>query len=101
MISDAGMRIFLTYVLLGMPALGVASYFRVRSSKPLPSKSRCYLVIIVLQVCLLALTFTVASRDEVELFLTYLPSLWTLMIAVGYFAMIALLLNRAMPKSIS
>ena len=98
MISDAGMRIFLTYVLLGMPALGVASYFRVRSSKPLPPKSRRYPVIIALQVCLLALTLTVASRDEVELFRPNWPSLWTWLIAAGYLALIALRLNRALPK---
>jgi hypothetical protein len=68
MASDAGMRVFLTYVLLAMPALGIASYFRVRSGKPLPPKMQRYRAVVILQVLLLALTFVVAKKNQVELF---------------------------------
>lgn len=98
MSSEPGMRIFLTYVLLGMPALGIASYFRVRSGKPLPPKKRRYTAVIVLQIFLVVLTFAVARRNEVELFGPVWPSVWTWLIAAGYLALIGLRLNRALPK---
>jgi membrane protease YdiL (CAAX protease family) len=98
MTFDPGMRVFLTYVLLGMPALGVASYFRVRSGKPLPPKKQRYRAVVVLQIFLLALTLIVARQNEIELFGPVWPSLWTWLIAAGYLALIALRLNRALPK---
>jgi membrane protease YdiL (CAAX protease family) len=98
MTSDAGMRVFLTYVLLGMPALGIASYFRVRSGKPLPPKMRRYRAVIVLQVFLVVMTLAVARQNEIELFRPAWPSLWTWLIAAGYLALITLRLNRALPK---
>jgi membrane protease YdiL (CAAX protease family) len=99
MISDAGMRVFLTYVLLGMPALGVASYFRVRSGKPLPAKKRRYRAVIVLQVFLVVMTLAVATQNDIELFGPEWPSSWTWLIAAGYLALIFLRLNRALPKT--
>jgi membrane protease YdiL (CAAX protease family) len=98
MASDPGMRLFLTYVLLGMPALGIASYFRIKSGGPLPPKMRRYPVVIGLQVFLLAMTLAVAKENEVELFGPVWPSLWTWLIATGYLALIALRLHRALPK---
>jgi len=98
MASDAGMRVFLTYVLLAMPALGVASYFRVRSGKPLPPKMQRYRAVVILQVLLLALTFVVAKKNQVELFGPVWPSIWTWLIALGYLALISMRLNRALPK---
>jgi membrane protease YdiL (CAAX protease family) len=98
MTSDPGMRVFLTYVLLGMPALGVASYFRVKSGKPLPPKLRRYRAVIGLQLFLLTLTFLVARQNKVELFGPAWPSLWTWLIAAGYLALIAMRLNRALPR---
>jgi membrane protease YdiL (CAAX protease family) len=95
---DAGMRVFLTYVLLGMPALGVASYFRVRSGKPLPPKTKRYRAVIVLQVCLVLMTFAVARQNEIELFGREWPSSWTWLVAAGYMTLIVLRLNRALPK---
>lgn len=98
MTSDAGMRVFLTYVLLGMPALGVAAYFRVKSGKPLPPKTQRYRAVIVLQIFLLTLTLVVARQNEIELFGPAWPSIWTWLIAAGYLALITLRLNRALPK---
>ena len=98
MTSDPGMRVFLTYVLLGMPALGIASYFRVRSGKPLPPKTRRYNAVLVLQVLLVTLTLFVAKSNQVELFGPDWPSPWTWGIALGYLALIAMRLNRALPR---
>lgn len=98
MTSDPGMRIFLSYVLLGMPALGVASYFRIKSGRPLRPKMRRYPVVIALQAFLLAMTLAVAQENEVELFGPVWPSPWTWLIATGYLALIALRLRRALPK---
>jgi membrane protease YdiL (CAAX protease family) len=98
MTYGAGTRIFLTYVLLGMPALGVASYFRVRSGKPLPPKKRRYRAVIVLQIFLLAITLAVARQNEIELFGPARPSFWSWLIGAGYLALITLRVNRALPK---
>ncbi len=98
MISDPGMRVFLTYVLLGMPALGIASYFRVRSGKPLPPKLQRYRAVIVLQVFLVALTVAVAKKNLVELFGSIRPSGSAWLLAAAYLAVIAVGLNRGWRK---
>ena len=95
---DAGMRVFLTYVLLGMPALGVASYFRVKSGRPLPPKLRRYRAVIVLQVFLTALTILVANNNSIQIFGRAGPSAWVWVVAAGYMVLIVFSLRRGFRK---
>lgn len=98
MIDDPGMRLFLTYVLLGMPALGVASYFRLKSGRPLPAKLRRYRAVIALQLLLLALSLIVANKNAVELFGPEWPSGWSWAMAAAYVLLIAMSLKRGFRK---
>jgi membrane protease YdiL (CAAX protease family) len=81
-----------------MPALGIVSYFRVKSGKPLPPKLQRYQAIIVLQVCLVALTIAVAKRNSVELFGSIRPSGAAGLLAAAYLVLISVGLNRGWRK---
>ena len=94
MTFDGSMRVFLTFVLLGMPAVGVASYFRVKSGQPLPPKLRRYRAVIVLQIFIISFTIIVAKRNAVEIFGPVWPSLWSWVLAAAYMVLIALSLRR-------
>jgi uncharacterized protein len=94
MTFDGSMRVFLTFVLLGMPAVGVASYFRVKSGQPLPPKLRRYRAVIVLQIFIISFTIIVAKRNAVEIFGPVWPSLWSWALAAAYMLLIGLSLRR-------
>jgi hypothetical protein len=98
MIDNPGMRLFLTYVLLGMPALGIASYFRLKSGKPLPAKLRRYRAVIALQLLLLALSIIVANQNAIELFGPEWPSGWSWTVAAAYVLLIGMSLKRGFRK---
>jgi membrane protease YdiL (CAAX protease family) len=98
MMDKPAMRLFLSYVLLGMPALGVASYFRLKSGRPLPPKLRRYYAVIALQLLLLALSVVVANENAIELFGPEWPSLWSWAIAAAYVMLIAMSLRRGFRK---
>jgi hypothetical protein len=69
--------LYLVVVLLLMPALGILSWFRVRSGKPLPSNTRRYQTMIVMQFALLAWTSLVARQNSFHLLDSNLPPAWS------------------------
>jgi membrane protease YdiL (CAAX protease family) len=66
------------------PVLGVLSWLRVRSGKPLPPKDRRYRAMIVLQVLLFAITSLAAKQNDVRLFGPVWPPAWTWAAAAAY-----------------
>jgi membrane protease YdiL (CAAX protease family) len=96
--TDPSMRLFLTYVLLGMPALGIVSYYRVKSGKPLPAKLQRYRAVIVLQIFLILLTILTARANSIRLFGPVWPSAWAWVLAAAYMVLIALKLKSGFRK---
>jgi membrane protease YdiL (CAAX protease family) len=80
---------FLLWVLVFMPALGVLSWRRVNSGKPLLPKERRYRAMIVLQVLLLVLTSLAAKQSNFSLFGPAWPPAWTWAAAAAYLLFIA------------
>lgn len=91
-------RYFMVLALIVMPALGVASYIRIRSGKPLPPKPRRYRSVIVFQLLLLLITVLAAREAGVPLLGSRFPGPVAWLIAGGYFAYLAVRLRRAWPK---
>jgi len=91
-------RYFMVLALIVMPALGVASYIRIRSGKPLPPKARRYRSMIVFQLLLLLITVRAAREAGVQLLGNHVPGPLAWLIAGGYFVFLALRLRRAWPK---
>lgn len=89
---------YLLYVLLLMPALGVVSYFRLKSGKPLPPKNRRYAAMIAMQVFLVGFSLTVARQNRLDLFGRNGPAVWSWLGAALYLGFIALRLNAAWPR---
>jgi membrane protease YdiL (CAAX protease family) len=81
--------LYLVVVLLLMPALGILSWFRVRSGKPLPSNTRRYQTMIVMQFALLAWTSLVARQNSFHLLDSNLPPAWIWVAAAAYLTFIA------------
>jgi membrane protease YdiL (CAAX protease family) len=81
---------FLLWVLVLMPALGVLSWRRLKSGKPLPPKERRYRAMITLQVLLLVITSLAAKQNNVNLFAPAWPPAWTWLAAAGYLLFIAM-----------
>jgi membrane protease YdiL (CAAX protease family) len=80
---------YLIVVLALMPVLGVRSWFRLKSGKPLPSKNRRYLAMIVLQILLLAGTSLVARQNNISLFGPAWPPAWAWATVVAYLILFA------------
>jgi membrane protease YdiL (CAAX protease family) len=91
-------QFFMVQVLLTAPALGVASYIRIRSGKPLPPKTRRYRSMIVFQVLLLLISVLAAREAGIPLLGSQLPGPIAWLMAGGYFIFLALRLRRAWPK---
>lgn len=85
---------YLLLVLVGMPVMGVLSYIRLKSGKPLPPKTRRYRGMIALQVSLLGYSLLVARQNHIRLF-GHVSSAWGWVIAVLYLGVITLRLNAA------
>lgn len=77
---DLSTSFFLVWVLLFMPLLGVLSYFRVKSGRPLAPKRRRFVVTMVAELLLLGLALNAAPRGLV-LFPKTLPDGTTLFYA--------------------
>jgi hypothetical protein len=88
---------YLSMVLGGMPVMGVRSYLRLKSGKPLPPKSRRYRGMIALQIVLLGYSLVVAQQNRVDL-LGRVPGIWTWLAAAVYLTWIAFRLHRAWKK---
>ena len=89
---------FMVLALIVMPALGVASYIRIRSGKPLPPKARRYRSMIAFQLLLLLITVLAAREAGVTLLGSQFPGPVAWLIAGVYFIFLALRLRRAWPK---
>lgn len=88
---------YLLMVLGWMPVMGVLSYLRLKSGKPLPPKSRRYRGMIALQIVLLGYSLVIAQQNRVDL-LGRAPGTWTWLVAAGYLMWIAFRLHRAWKK---
>ena len=65
---------FLLLVLVLMPALGIVSYYRLKSGKPLSPKPKRFATIIAFQIVLLVLSFQAAALNEISLFPSISPN---------------------------
>jgi len=86
--------VYLCIVLGGMPVLGVRSYLRLKSGKPMPAKSRLYRGMIGTQIVLLGYSVLVARHNQVDSLGTP-PAMWVWLIAAVYVALIAKRLRAA------
>jgi membrane protease YdiL (CAAX protease family) len=84
---------FLVFVLLLMPTLGVLSWFRVKSGKPLLPKNRRYRTMIALQLVLLALASLTARQNSLRLLDAHWPAAWVWAVAAAYLTFIAVRLH--------
>jgi membrane protease YdiL (CAAX protease family) len=88
---------YLLMVLGWVPVIGVLSYLRLKSGKPLPPKSRRYRGGIALQIVLLGYSLVIAQQHRVDL-LGRVPGIWTWLAAAIYLMWIAFRLHRAWKK---
>ena len=85
-------------VLVAAPALGITSYIRIRSGKPLPPKARRYRSMIVFQLLLLVISVLAARQARVPLLGGQFPGPVAWLLAGGYLILLALRLRRAWSK---
>jgi membrane protease YdiL (CAAX protease family) len=84
---------FLAVVLLLMPALGILSWYRLKT-KPLPPKEKRLSGAVVGQILLLFFAVTVASHEGITLFPRHLPSALEWMLGGSFVAALLLRLYR-------
>jgi membrane protease YdiL (CAAX protease family) len=89
---------FFFLVLVFVPLAGVASYFRIRSGKPLRPKRQRYVVTMAVQVVILGVTFWAARSEEVELLGTRggNPLVW--LAVAGYMVLLTIRIRTAWTK---
>jgi hypothetical protein len=80
---------YLACVLVLMPVLGVRSYFRRKSGKPLPAKRQRYLSMIVTQIFLLTITAAVAGQNQLHLFGAKEFSPWFWVLGAAWLVLVA------------
>jgi uncharacterized protein len=81
--------LYLTWVIVVMPVMGIRSWYRIRSGKPLPAKHKRYRAMILFQVWIFVLTCVVMQDCGVHLFSRRWPPFWAWLMAAGYMALIA------------
>ena len=91
-------RYFMVLALVVVPALGVASYLRIRSGKPLPPKARRYRSVIAFQLVMLLITVLAAREAGSPLLGPHFPGPVAWLIAGGTFVFLAFRLREAWPK---
>ena len=91
-------ELFMLQVLVAAPALGITSYIRIRSGKPLPPKARRYRSMIVFQLLLLVISVLAARQARVPLLGGQFPGPVAWLLAGGYLILLALRLRRAWSK---
>jgi membrane protease YdiL (CAAX protease family) len=64
---SAPAQYFLVLVLILVPAMGIAGYFRIRSGKPLRPKGQRYRATILMLWIILMVTIVAADREDIEL----------------------------------
>jgi membrane protease YdiL (CAAX protease family) len=98
MIGPASITIpYLLMVLVLLPLAGIRSCFRLKSGKPLPPKSRRYAAMIGGQVLLVACSFLVARKNDLDL-LGKVPGVWVFVGSGLYLALITLRMQRGWTK---
>jgi hypothetical protein len=98
MIGPASIAIpYLLMVLVLLPLAGIRSYFRLKSGKPLPPKSRRYAAMIGGQVLLVACSFLVARKNDLDL-LGKVPGVWGFVGSGLYLSLITLRMQRGWAK---
>jgi membrane protease YdiL (CAAX protease family) len=86
---------FLAVVLLLMPALGLLSWYRLKSGKVLPQKKKRLQSAMAAQILLLVFALAVASHEGITLFPRNLPSTLECILGGGFVAATLLRLRRA------
>jgi len=91
-------QFFILQVLLTAPLLGIVSYLRIRSGKPLPSKRRRYRSGLVIQALLLLITMLAAREQRVPILAGPMPGLGAWLLAGAFLSVLGLRTKRALPK---
>jgi len=91
-------QFFLVQVLITAPVLGIISYLRIRSGKPLPPKRRRYRTGLVIQALLLLITMLAAREQRVPIIAGPLPGVGAWFLAAAFLSVLALRTRRALPK---
>ena len=89
---------FLLQVLVTAPVLGIVSYLRIRSGKPLPDKRRRYRTGLFIQALLLLITMLAARAQRVPIIAGPLPGFTAWFLAAAFLSVLALRTRRALPK---
>lgn len=91
-------RVFLVFVLIFIPAMGVVGYFRMRSGKPLRPKRQRYRSVIVVQAFILVVTLSAARQEGIQLLGRRWgnPLIW--LFAAAYMVFLTLRLRRVWSK---
>jgi membrane protease YdiL (CAAX protease family) len=97
-VQNAGAVMLLVLILVAMPALGIASYIRLKSGRPLPPKNRRYLATIYVEVILLFAAFFAAQEQGVTLFGPELPGLTAMVAAAAFVAMLLTRVVQSWPR---
>ena len=95
--ADFATSFFLVWVLLLMPVMGVLSYYRVKSGKPLAPKPRRFVATMVVELLLLGLALNAAPRGLV-LFPRALPDVTTLFYAALFLGAILVGIGRGIKR---
>lgn len=84
--------------LLFMPVTGVMGYFRLKSGKPLASKRRRYISMIIFQVALFEMAWLSAMKEEIDLFPRVFPGWIAWLCGIAFFGYLLLAIQRKFPK---
>jgi membrane protease YdiL (CAAX protease family) len=79
---------YLFWVIVMVPLMGIWSWYRIRSGKPLAPKEKRYRAMILTQVWLVVITFAVMQENGVDCFARGWPPLWGWALATGYMALL-------------
>lgn len=86
--NEFGAWVYLFWVMVFIPAMGLWSWYRVRSGKALPAKESRYASMIVFQIWTLVLTLITMHDTRTELFSAGWPPLWGWCAAAAYMVLI-------------
>jgi membrane protease YdiL (CAAX protease family) len=90
---------YLIWLFVGMPAISIRSWYRLKSGKPLSPKHHRYLALIALELVLLGLSFLSARENGLDLFSARLPDFWWWLAAAAYLALLAIRIRSGWRRS--
>jgi membrane protease YdiL (CAAX protease family) len=97
-VQNASAVLLLVLIFVAMPTLGIASYFRLKSGKPLPPKNRRYLTTIYAEVILLVAAVFAAHEQGVTLFGPALPGPAAIVAGAVFIATLLTRIVQGWPK---